>query len=190
LIGFWKSVESLRNDLDREALEGILGSLRWHKNLWFILLTSSTLLYARLSFLHNQTRWATCFIHVLCRITGIERVDEVIYSMDPIFSSGRSHVLYVCFLYEVIRRITCSIQNEHVMCCNVATFCHTCAFRMTNMRGKDALHSKGGCLRLDAVHAIDWYMDTVSIVNGNVCGRFHDVLYRRFVFCRYTNNVS
>jgi hypothetical protein len=57
LIGFWKSVGSLRNDLDWEALEGILGSLRWHKNLWFILLTSSTLLYVILTFLHNQTRW-------------------------------------------------------------------------------------------------------------------------------------
>jgi hypothetical protein len=45
---------------------------------------------------------ATCFIRVLCRITGIARVDGVIYSMDPIFSSGRSRVLYVCFPYEVI----------------------------------------------------------------------------------------
>jgi hypothetical protein len=40
---------------------------------------------------------------------------------------------------------------------------HTCAFRMTNMRGKDTLHSNGGCLRLDAVHAAAWRMDTVSI---------------------------
>jgi hypothetical protein len=36
--------------------------LRWLKNLWFILLTSSTLLYVRLTFLHNQTRWS----HVSC----------------------------------------------------------------------------------------------------------------------------
>jgi hypothetical protein len=90
LIGFWKSVGSLRNVLDREALEGILGSLGWHKNLWFILLTSSTLLYVKLTFLHNQTRWATCSKCVLCRITRIARVDWVIYSADPIFSSGRS----------------------------------------------------------------------------------------------------
>jgi hypothetical protein len=90
-----KSVGSLRNDLDREALEGILGSLRWHKNLWFILLTSSTLLYVRLTFLHNQTRWATRFIRVLFHITGIARVDGVIYSTDPIFSSG-GHVFYTC----------------------------------------------------------------------------------------------
>jgi hypothetical protein len=45
-----------KNDLDREAIEGILCSLRWHKNLWFILLTSSTSLYVKLIFLQNQTR--------------------------------------------------------------------------------------------------------------------------------------
>jgi hypothetical protein len=156
LIGFWKSVGSLRNDLDREALERILGSLRWHKNLWFILLTSSTLLYVRLTFLHNQTRWATCFISVLFGITGIARVDGVIHSMDPIFASG----------YELWCR--------HVY--------HTCAFRMLIMRGKDTLRSNGGCPRLDAVHAAAWRMDTVSIVNGNVCGRFRDVLARKVRF--------
>jgi hypothetical protein len=84
---------------------------------------------------------------------GIARVDGVIYSTDPIFSSGRSRVLYMCIPYEVIRRMTCSIQDEHVMSCGVAAFCHTCAFRMTNMQGKYTLHSNRGCLRLDAVHA-------------------------------------
>jgi hypothetical protein len=59
---------------------------------------------------------------------------------------------------------------------------HTCAFRMSNMRGKDTLHSNGGCLRLDAVHAAAWRMDTVSIVNGNICGRFRDVLARKVRF--------
>jgi hypothetical protein len=33
-----------------------LGSFTWLINLWFILLTSSILLYVRLTFLHNQTR--------------------------------------------------------------------------------------------------------------------------------------
>jgi hypothetical protein len=47
---------------------------------------------------------------------------------------------------------------------------------MTNMRGKDTLHSNGGCPRLDAVHAAAKRMGVVSIVNGNVCGRFRDVL--------------
>jgi hypothetical protein len=137
LIGFWKPVGSLRNDLDREALEGILGSLRWHKNLWFILLASSTLPYVRLTLLHNQTRWATCFICVLLRITGIARVDGVIPSMDPIFASR----------YESWCR--------HVS--------HTCAFRMSIMGGKDTLHSNGGSPRLDVVHAAARRMDTVSI---------------------------
>jgi hypothetical protein len=182
LIGFWKSVGSLRNGLDREAPEGILGSLRWHKNIWFILLTPSTLLYIRLTFLHNQTRWATCFIRVLFRFTGIARVDGVIYSTDPIFAYSRSRVLYVSFPYEVIRRMTCSIQDEHVMGCDVAMFFHTCAFRMSIMWGKDTLHSNGGCPMLDAVHATAWCMDTVSIVNGNVCGCFRDVLVREVRF--------
>jgi hypothetical protein len=61
---------------------------------------------------------------------------------------------------------------------------------MTNMRGKDTLHSSRGCLRLDAVHAADYCMDTVSIVNGNVCGRFRDMLARKILFYRYTNQVS
>jgi hypothetical protein len=70
----------------------------------------------------------------------------------------------------VIQRMTCSIQDEHVMGCDVTTFFHTCAFCMSNMRGKGTLHSNGGCPRLGAVHAAAWRMDTVSIVDGNVCG--------------------
>jgi hypothetical protein len=50
---------------------------------------------------------------------------------------------------------------------------------MSKMRGKDRLHSNGGCPRLDAVHAAALRMDTVSIVNGNVCGRFRDVLAQK-----------
>jgi hypothetical protein len=38
-------------------------------------------------------------LYVLCHITGIARVDGVIYSTDPIFTSGRSRVLYMCFPY-------------------------------------------------------------------------------------------
>jgi hypothetical protein len=82
----------------------------------------------------------------------------VIYSTDPIFASG----------YE--------------LCC-LHVF-YTCAFRMSSMRGKDTLHSIGGCLRLDVVHAAASRMDSVPIVNGNVCGRFHQCWYERFVvFC-------
>jgi hypothetical protein len=38
----------------------------------------------------------------------------------------------------------------------------------------DALHSNRVCLRLDAVHTTASCMDVVSIVNGNVCGCFHE----------------
>jgi hypothetical protein len=164
LIGFWKSVRSLSNGLDREALEGVLGSLRWHKDLWFNLLTSSTSHYVRLTFCTTKLDEATCFIRVLFRITWIVRVDGLIHSTDPIFASG----------YELWCR--------HVY--------HTCAFYMSNMRGKDTLHSNGGCLRLDAVHAAAWRMDTVSTVNGNVCGRFRDVLAQKVRFLQYANNIS
>jgi hypothetical protein len=120
-----------------------LGSLRWHKNLWFNLLTSSTSLYVRLTFLHNQTNeprvlYVCC---VLFRITGIARVDGVIYSTNPIFASGCSRVLYVCFPYEVIRGMTCSIQDEHVMGCDVTTFiirvhsaCRICEARIHSIQ--------------------------------------------------------
>jgi hypothetical protein len=190
LIGFCKYVGSWRNDIAREALERILGSLRWLKNLWFILLTFSTLLYVRLTFLHNQTRWSHVFIHVLCRITGMQGLMK--WSIPRIPSSHLvAHVFYTCaFHMRVIRRITCSIQDEHVMCCDVTMFCHTYAFRIAIMRGKNTLHPNGGCLRLDTVHATASCMYTVSIVNGNVCRRFHDVLAWKVLFCRYTNNVS
>jgi hypothetical protein len=68
-----------------------------------------------------------CFIRVLYRITVIARVDGVIHSTDPIVAS----------VFELCCR--------HVF--------HTCAFCMSIMRGKDTLHSNGGCPRLDVVHA-------------------------------------
>jgi hypothetical protein len=84
---------------------------------------------------------ATCFVRVFCRITGIARVDGVIYSTDHIFEYGRSCVLYVCFPYEVIRRVTCSIQDEHVIGCDVATFiicvhpaCRICEARIHSIQ--------------------------------------------------------
>jgi hypothetical protein len=60
---------------------------------------------------------------------------------------------------------------------------------MSNMRGKYTLHSNGGCLRLDAVHAAASRMYVVSIVNGNVCGRFHDVLARKVRFLQYITTL-
>jgi hypothetical protein len=88
----------------------------------------------------------------------------VIHSMDPIFAS----------VYELCCR--------HVF--------HTCAFRMSIMRGKDTLHSNGGCPRLDAVHAAAYRMDVVYIANGNVCGRFRDVLARNVHFLQVHNSAS
>jgi hypothetical protein len=59
-------------------------------------------------------------------------------------------------------------------------------FHIVNMRGKDALHSKVECLRMDAIHAASWRIDTVSITNGTVCGRFHECWHERFdVICDF-----
>jgi hypothetical protein len=123
---------------------------------------------------------ATCLIRVLCRIMGMLGLME--WSIPQIPSSRLvAHVSYMCaFCMSVIRRMTCSIQNDHAMGCNVTTFCHTYAFRMTNMWGKDTLHSNGWCPRWDAVHAAAWCMNIISIVNGNVCGHFRDVLAGKF----------
>jgi hypothetical protein len=133
---------------------------------------------------------AMCFIRVLCRITGMRGLME--WSIPWIPSSYLvAHVSYTCgFHMRVIRRMTCSIQDEHVMGCDVATFCHMCAFRMMNKRGKDTVHWNGGCLRLDIVHAVTWCMHAISILNGNVCGCFCDVLAQKVLFYRYTNNIS
>jgi hypothetical protein len=133
---------------------------------------------------------ATCFICVLCRIMGLRGLME---RSIPCIPSSRlvAHVSYTCaFRMRVIWRMTCSIQEQHVTGCDVATFCHMCAFRITNTRGKDTLHSNGECLRWDAVHAAAWCMYIISIVNGNVCGCFHDALAQKVLFCRYTNHVS
>jgi hypothetical protein len=133
---------------------------------------------------------ATCFIHVLFRITRIARVDGVIYSTDPIFSPGRSCVLYVCFLYEVIRRMTCSIQDEHVMGCDVTTFvirvhsaCRICEARICYIQTEGVQGWTLSMQRLDAwIPFLQW---TVMYVDA-----FVKCWHERFVFCRYTNNVS
>jgi hypothetical protein len=150
----------------------------------------NTLPYVRLTFLHNQTRWATCFICVLFRITGIARVDGVICATDPIFASGRSRVFDVCFPYEVIRRMTCSIQDEHVMGCDVATFlicvhfaCRICESRIHSIQTEGVRGWTLSMQRLDAwIPLLLWmvmYEDTsVTCWHG------------RFIFCRYTNYVS
>jgi hypothetical protein len=44
---------SVKDKLDREALEGILGSFRWLINLWFILLTPSTFTFCTSILVHH-----------------------------------------------------------------------------------------------------------------------------------------
>ena len=57
--------------IDREALEGFLGTFRWLSKYGLFLLTSSTFTSVKLTFSHNSTVLATCFKRVLFRITGI-----------------------------------------------------------------------------------------------------------------------
>jgi hypothetical protein len=140
LVVLAKYVGSLRMEIDREALEGIFCSFRC--------LVKSMVYFAY--FQHYLSH-----VFHTCAVPHHEyaRVDRALHSTDPIFSVG-CHMFYTCaFRMRVIQRMTCSIQDEHVMGCDVTTFCHMCAFRITNMRGKDTLHSNGECLRLDTVHA-------------------------------------
>jgi hypothetical protein len=70
---------------------------------------------------------------------------------------------------------------------------HVCVSPHFAIRGRSAFCTcgarirviqKGAYLRLDAVHAAIKHKGAVSIVNGNVCGRFHECWHGRFVvFC-------
>jgi hypothetical protein len=51
IVWICKTHWSVKDKLDREALEGFLGSFRWLINLWFILLTSSTFTLCQTYFL-------------------------------------------------------------------------------------------------------------------------------------------
>jgi hypothetical protein len=167
-------------DIDWEAIEGIFG--------FFQVAYKSMVYFA--NFQHSISH-----VFHTCTVSHHEyaRVDGVIYSMDPIFSVG-CHVSYTCiFRMRVIRRMTCSIQDEHVMGCDVATFCHTCAFHIMNMRGNDTLYSNGGCLRLDAIHAavnawVPFLLWTVMYVDAFVSAGTKGSMCS-MIFCRYTNNI-
>jgi hypothetical protein len=115
--------------------------------------------------------------------------DGVIYSTNPIFASGCSRVLYVCFPYEVIRRMTCSIQDEHVMGCDVAPFiirvhsaCRICEARIHSIQ-TEGVRVWTHMQRLDAW--IPFLLWTVMYVDA-----FVTCWHKRFVFYRYTNYVS
>jgi hypothetical protein len=56
-----------------------------------------SLLYVRLTFLHNQTRWSHKFYTCSMPHHEYARVDGVIYSTDPIFSVLCSQVLYLFY---------------------------------------------------------------------------------------------
>jgi hypothetical protein len=119
MVWFSKTCWSSKDKLDREALEEFWVLSGGLYNLWFIWLTTSTLPYVRLTFLHNQTRWATCVICVLFRITGIVRVVGVIHSTDPIFTSVYELCVATCFIRVHSACRSCearihSIQTEGV----------------------------------------------------------------------------
>jgi hypothetical protein len=50
-----------------------------------------------------------------------------------------------------------------------------------HMRGKDPLHSKRSVSEVGCCPCSNKRMGAVSIVNGNVCGRFHECWHGRFV---------
>jgi hypothetical protein len=58
IVWIYKIHWSVKNELDREALDGFLGSFRWLTNLWFIFLTLSTFL-----FLSELTFCTTILVH-------------------------------------------------------------------------------------------------------------------------------
>jgi hypothetical protein len=130
---------------------------------------------------------ATCLIRVLCRISGMRGLME--WSIPRIFfSSGCSRVLYVCFPYGshtkdgmLYSRWTChGLWCRHVL--PYVCIPHAEYARQGYTPFKRRVSEVGRC------HASAWCMDTISIVNGNVCGRFRDVLAWKVIFCRYTTN--
>jgi hypothetical protein len=84
-LDFESFVGSLRNDLDREVLEGILGSLKWHKNLWFILLTPA--LYFMPDLLSCTTKLDKPRVSYVCRSASRELRGLMEWSIPRIPSS-------------------------------------------------------------------------------------------------------
>jgi hypothetical protein len=121
-------------------------------------------------FLAQQTRWS--HVSYTCVVPHHEyaRIDGVIYSTNPINSVGCSCLLHVCFLHAshvkdvmFYLRWTC----HGLWCCHVLPY-----VRVPHYEYARQGYTNGGCPRLDIVHAAAWCIDTVYIVNGNVCGRF------------------
>jgi hypothetical protein len=122
---------------------------------------------------------------------GNVRVDGVIYSMNPIFSSGCSRISYVCFPYEshtkddmLYSRWTChGLWCQHVL--PYVCIPHDEYARHGYTPFKQRVSEVVCCQCSGLMHGY-----TVSIVNGNVCGRFREVLAQKYLFCRYTNHAS
>jgi hypothetical protein len=176
---------SVKDGIDGEALERILGSFRWLTNLWFILLTSSTFISVRTYFLYNHTsssRFAIC---------GGTTGKFCEGWMGPILmgthiASVYHHVLpYVVVPHEshvrdgwdlIPKEPTVASVSHHILPYVNVSHCEYARQGSTSF--KRSVPEVGRCPRSDK------RMGVVSIVNGNVCGRFHECWHERFiVFC-------
>jgi hypothetical protein len=174
----------------REAPEGIWGSLGWLINAWFISLTPSTLLYVRLTFWHNQTRWS--HVSYTCAVPHHEylRVDGVVYSTNPIFSVGCPRVLYMCFPYATHAkdgmfhsRWTCHGLRCHHMLPYVCVS-HYKYVRQGYTPFKRRVSEVGCCPCSDLMHGCHFYSERQCMWT------LPWVLAQKVLFCKYTNHVS
>jgi hypothetical protein len=151
------------NPLDREALEGILGSLRWHKNLWFILLTSSTILYVRLT--SCTTKLDQPRVLYVCCSASRELRGLMEWSI-PWIPSSRLHMSVVSPRLSYV----CIPHADHV-CQGYTPF-------------KRRVSEVGRCPCSGLTHGYRFHKWTVMYVDAFVM-----CWHESFVFCRYTNNV-
>jgi hypothetical protein len=136
---------------------------------------------SKLTFLHNHTSSSRFAIRGGATGKSCEGWMRPIPMGTHVASASRHVLPYVVVPQESPVRDGCDLfQWEPTSRLCLATFFHTWMFRITKMRGKDALHSNGEYMRLDAVHAAALCMDVVSLVNGNVCGRFRECWHERF----------
>jgi hypothetical protein len=121
---------------------------------------------------------------------------NVMWGMDGTYSNGNPCRVCVSSRFA-IRGGTAWKSCEGWMGPNPkGTHCRFCVSPHFAIRGCSTLcicearmHSiQKECLRLDVVHAAAWCMDTVSISERYYMGTLPDVLARKVLFCRYTNN--
>jgi hypothetical protein len=128
----------------------------------------------------------------VCRSTSRELRGLIEWSIQRIPSSLMvAHVFHMCAsACEVIRRVICSIQDEHVIDCNVAIFiirvhsaCRICEARIHSIQMEGVRGWMLSMQRLDAWIRFLYWM--VMYVDASVA-----CWHERLIFCRYTNNVS